>query len=152
MRARPQSGLILVIFLIETALKIFPLWFLKPWVRIIFARIVAAHPEISERLLGYEEKSLMLCPDGHEIAFLLKVKTGGATLELVEKNQVDAGAKVSGKMASLIELGSGKIGGDALFFCRDLFLEGETSLVVALRNAVDGAKVRPIYDLIKGKP
>ncbi|HEC14815.1 MAG TPA: lipid carrier protein, partial [Rhodospirillales bacterium] len=38
--------------------------------------------------------------------------------------------------------------GDALFFSRDLAIEGDTGAVVALRNAVDGAEIDLIEDLV----
>ena len=47
----------------------------------------------------------------------------------------------------LIDLAEGRLDGDALFFSRDLAVEGDTEAVVALRNAVDDAEIDLTADL-----
>ncbi len=44
-------------------------------------------------------------------------------------------------MLSLIDLLGGRVDGDALFFSRDLVIEGDTEAVLTLRNAIDGAGI-----------
>ena len=48
----------------------------------------------------------------------------------------------------LIALLEGRIDGDALFFSRELSIEGDTEAVVALRNAVDSAEVDVLGDVM----
>jgi predicted lipid carrier protein YhbT len=43
----------------------------------------------------------------------------------------------------LVGMLDGSYDGDALFFSRDLVIEGDTSAVLALRNALDDAEIDP---------
>jgi ubiquinone biosynthesis protein UbiJ len=51
-------------------------------------------------------------------------------------------------LAILIRLLDGRLDGDALFFSRDLMIEGNMEAVVTLRNAVDGAGIDLLDDLL----
>lgn len=70
-------------------------------------------------------------------------------LELVAR-EGDAGwdAKVRAPVSALIALLEGRADGDALFFSRELTIEGDTAAVVALRNAIEGADIRVIEDVL----
>ncbi len=46
-------------------------------------------------------------------------------------------ATIAGTFFSLLDLIDGELDGDALFFTRDLRVEGDTEAVVTLRNALD---------------
>src|SRR5208282_2020505 len=48
-----------------------------------------------------------------------------------------ATAMVKGKMQALLDLLEGRSDSDAMFFRRDIVIGGDTSVVVALRNALD---------------
>jgi ubiquinone biosynthesis protein UbiJ len=48
---------------------------------------------------------------------------------------------IRGHLALLFALGEGRLDGDAAFFARNLVFEGDTEVVLALRNAVDGAGI-----------
>ena len=54
---------------------------------------------------------------------------------------VDWDARIAGPLAALIGLVHGAYDGDALFFSRDLSIEGDTEAVVALRNAIDNEEL-----------
>jgi predicted lipid carrier protein YhbT len=58
-------------------------------------------------------------------------------------------ATIRGPLATLIRLLEGRLDGDALFFPRDLMVEGNMEAVVTLRNAVDGAGIDLMEDLIQ---
>jgi predicted lipid carrier protein YhbT len=60
--------------------------------------------------------------------------------------QVDA--VIRAPVGRLIDLLEGRVDGDALFFSRELTIEGDTAAVVALRNAVDSAGIRIIDDAL----
>ncbi len=53
-----------------------------------------------------------------------------------------AHAHIRGPTARLLELLEGNIDGDALFFARELEIEGEVALVVALRNLIETRELR----------
>ncbi|MDE2334879.1 MAG: SCP2 sterol-binding domain-containing protein [Rhodospirillales bacterium] len=50
-------------------------------------------------------------------------------------------ARIAGPLAALIGLVHGAYDGDALFFSRDLVIEGDTAAVLALRNAIDNEEL-----------
>ena len=51
------------------------------------------------------------------------------------------------RQRALIELLEGRVDGDALFFSRDLAIEGDTEVVLMLRNAVDSEVIDVLDDL-----
>lgn len=52
-----------------------------------------------------------------------------------------------GHFGALLDLAEGRIDGDALFFRRDLTIAGDTGIVVALRNALDGEDIDILAEL-----
>ena len=57
-------------------------------------------------------------------------------------------ATIRGPLLTLIQLLEGKLDGDALFFSRELVIEGDTTAVVTLRNAIDGAGIDVLDDIL----
>jgi hypothetical protein len=49
---------------------------------------------------------------------------------------------------TLFDLMEGRLDGDALFFSRALVIEGNTEVVVALRNALDGEEIDLLDDVL----
>ena len=52
-----------------------------------------------------------------------------------------ADCRIAGQLSALLGLVHGAVDGDALFFSRDLVIEGDTEAALALRNAVDDAEL-----------
>ena len=50
-------------------------------------------------------------------------------------------AHIAGPFAALLGMLHGTMDGDALFFSRDIIIEGDTEAVLALRNALDDAEI-----------
>ena len=59
-----------------------------------------------------------------------------------------ADAAIRGALKTLVDLLEGRLDGDALFFSRELAIEGDTEAVVALRNAVDDAEIDLAEDVL----
>jgi predicted lipid carrier protein YhbT len=55
-------------------------------------------------------------------------------------------ARIAGPFVALIGLANGSFDGDALFFSRDITIEGDIEAIVALRNAMDDAGVNLVED------
>jgi predicted lipid carrier protein YhbT len=72
------------------------------------------------------------------------------TLKAVAKEVEDTGvtASIHGSLLTLMQLLEGKLDGDALFFSRDLVVDGDTEAVVMLRNIIDGAGIDIAEDII----
>ncbi len=81
--------------------------------------------------------------------FMLRPGRTPPELKLVGRNTaVRADATIRAPVSALVALLEGRVDGDALFFARDLVIEGDTEAVVALRNAVDGADIRVVEDVL----
>ena len=50
-------------------------------------------------------------------------------------------AAIAGTFFNLLDMIDGSLDGDALFFSRDLVIEGDTEAVLALRNAIDNEEI-----------
>ena len=50
-------------------------------------------------------------------------------------------ARIAGPLSALIGMTDGSYDGDALFFSRDIEIDGDMEAVVALRNAIDDSRV-----------
>lgn len=106
------------------------------------------HPDILERMEPFADK--VVCIDPIDLPFAILLEPNPAEPRLTVRRFVDAEevhATIRGPLETLIALSEGKVDGDALFFSRQLVIEGDTEVVVALRNAIDGAGIDLIEDL-----
>ncbi|MCW2248992.1 putative lipid carrier protein YhbT [Azospirillum fermentarium] len=96
------------------------------------------HPGLCGRLADLDGAEVLIDPT--DMPACLTLRLGPAPrLRLVRRDGAPpCTAAVRGRFAVLLDLLEGRIDGDALFFSRDLTVEGDTETVVALRNAVDG--------------
>ncbi|MBI5166006.1 MAG: SCP2 sterol-binding domain-containing protein, partial [Magnetospirillum sp.] len=95
------------------------------------------HPDILDRLSAYADA--VVCIDPTDLPFVLLLEPNPEDPRLTVRRAVDPGevsATVRGPLETLIALAEGRVDGDALFFTRQLVVEGDTEVVVALRNAV----------------
>lgn len=106
------------------------------------------HTGMLERLADFAGATCLIVPHDLPAAFLLTLQPAPLPpkLELVEAATTDARATIRADLATLLQLLEGRIDGDALFFSRDLTVEGDMEVVVALRNAVDDAGIDLIRD------
>jgi predicted lipid carrier protein YhbT len=109
-------------------------------------------PEVFARLRQLGNACLVV--DAVDLPFMMAIWPGmeKPRLALVGRQQAQpsATAIVRGKLASLLALIEGKEDGDALFFSRELLIEGDMSTVLHLRNAIDGAEIDIARDLSTG--
>ncbi len=114
------------------------------------ARIIQGrHPEVLERLAEFGD--ILFVVDPVDLPFVFLLRLDGKTLGLEALNDmgaVEATATIRAPLLKLIDLAEGRIDGDALFFSRELVIEGETEAVVALRNAVDDAEIDMVADIL----
>lgn len=115
------------------------------------AAMARRHRAVFERLDGLENPLFLIEPADLPIRFLLSVALPSPRLTVLgddEEPGAEPAATIRGPMPALIDLLEGRIDGDALFFSRALAVEGDMAAVVALRNAVDGAEVSLVEDLL----
>ena len=106
-----------------------------------FARRVAGrHASIFRRLGEHANARFVLDPTDLPVTMLLEPREGSPRLTLT-RTAPDCDARIAGPLAALLGMMHGAYDGDALFFSRDLVIEGDTAAVLALRNAVDDAEL-----------
>jgi O2-independent ubiquinone biosynthesis accessory factor UbiT len=106
------------------------------------------HPDILERMADYSDKAV--CIDPVDLPFVILLEPNPEDPRLTVRRSIEPGevaATIHGPLEMLIALAEGKVDGDALFFSRRLVIEGDTEVVVALRNAIDGAGIDLIEDI-----
>ncbi len=100
------------------------------------------HPGLFERLGDQAAKNFVIDPTDMPFVFRLAPRPEAPQLRAVRRESAGAwDARVSGPLAALIGLVHGAYDGDALFFSRDLVIEGDTAAVLALRNAIDNEEL-----------
>ncbi len=100
------------------------------------------HPSLFARLDGQERKVFLLDPTDVPVVFRLLPLPQAPRLAVLRRESLPAwDARIAGPLAALIGLVHGAFDGDALFFSRDIVIEGDTEAIVALRNAIDDAEI-----------
>lgn len=103
-------------------------------------RLIARHPGLIERLGIYADRSYQIDPTDLPVTLVLHPHPTRARLT-VHRRPPAADARIAGPLAALVGLVHGTWDGDALFFSRDLVIEGDTAAALALRNAIDDAEL-----------
>lgn len=146
--ARPVAPPFSPVLLLGMALKPLPPRALQPLFDAMLRVIRRRHPDILERMAEYGDRPV--CIDPVDLPFVILLDPHPETPALTVRREIDPGeiaATIHGPLETLIALAEGKVDGDALFFSRRLVIEGDTEVVVALRNAIDGAGIDLIADI-----
>ena len=130
--------------LVASAAGLLPLLPLEVIARRLMANAMAARPSFVERLGEGVGRTFAIDPVDCPFVFLMR--PGKERLELrvvrrAEASQFDA--RIAAPLLVLLGMIDGTYDGDALFFSRDLVIEGDTEAVVALRNAIENADLDP---------
>jgi len=118
-----------------------PLFPLQPILTACLHSVLKKHPGIFDRLGEHAEKRFGLKPTDLPFAFVLDPYPECASVKVVRELPAHLDARISGPLIGLMGLADGSYDGDALFFSRDLVVEGDMEAVVALRNALDDAQI-----------
>jgi len=126
--------------IIAHALSVMPLVPLSLSLTAYSRKIAKNHPGLFRRLGDYGYTRFVLDPT--DLPFVLCLEPNGGTPNVVvTRGRGEGAARIAGPMAALLGLVHGTFDGDALFFSRDLVIEGDTAAALALRNAVDNAEL-----------
>ncbi len=110
----------------------------------VMVSVLARYPGMQQRLAEHADKRFAVDPIDCPFAFILEPRRDKPRLRVV--SSVDAvahDARIAGAALVLLGLLDGTYDGDALFFSRDLVIEGDTAAVLALRNAIEDAELDP---------
>lgn len=101
-------------------------------------------PDLFERLGIYKRRHFIIDPIDLPHVFRLIPNGEHATVEMFKRKDAPEGAaRISGPLIILLGLVDGTYDGDAVFFTRDLVIEGDTDAVLALRNTMEEADLSP---------
>ncbi len=133
------------------ALRPVPPALLRPAVAFAMALMRRRHADVFARLAPLGTRLVEIDPTDLPFRFLLRLDPERPALDIIGEDDSETeapAARVHGPLAALIALLQGRIDGDALFFSRALVIEGDTEIVLALRNAVDAAEIDLAADLL----
>lgn len=103
-------------------------------------RVAKSHPGLFRRLGEHGKDSFVLDPTDLPFVIFLEPRSGNPRVTVTRKPKTGT-ARIAGQLAALLGLVHGVYDGDALFFSRDLVIEGDTGAALALRNAIDDAEL-----------
>ena len=105
-------------------------------------QLTRRHPGLLRRLGAYADRRFLL--DLTDLPFLLLLEPGGPSPKVTAHARRRApvnDVRIAGLTAAFLGMMHGSLDGDALFFSRDLVIEGDTAAGLALRNAIDDAEL-----------
>ncbi len=113
-----------------------------PVVNRILSRLVRfiarRRPEIFRRIEGHHHKIFLIDPTNLPFILCLQPDPRDPVLKACRRARApQAEGRISGSFLTLLGMIDGRFDGDALFFTRELRVEGDTEAVVCLRNALD---------------
>ena len=117
------------------------------------AALLRGHRGVFERLEGLANPVFLIDPVDLPFRFHLCTALPSPRLLVLGEDDEEPGglvaAAIQGPLPVLIDPLEGRIDWDALFFSRALTVEGDMAAVVAMRNAVDGADISLVEDLLR---
>lgn len=122
------------------ALRVAPVAPMSLALTAVARRLVNGHPGLLARLGDYANRSFVIDPTDLPVCLLFRPDAGLGLIRVC-RTRPKADACVAGPLSALLGLVHGTWDGDALFFSRDLVIEGDTSAALALRNAIDDAEL-----------
>ena len=115
-----------------------PALFYRPALNRIVKRIIRLHPRIFERLGDNSRKTILINPTNLPVVFLVKPEPQNPSVRAYKNTKhLHFDASISGSLLTLLRMVDGRLDGDAVFFTRDLMIDGDTEAIVSLRNALD---------------
>ncbi len=115
-----------------------PLALIQPILNRIAINVARSRPELFARLGSQSGKRFLIDPTDLPFVLVLVPDQQKPSLTAYRRWQKPAhDAAIAGTFFRLLDLIDGELDGDALFFTRDLQVQGDTEAVVTLRNALD---------------
>jgi predicted lipid carrier protein YhbT len=128
--------------LLAKTMGVLPLAPLEVLIGSAMKTVLQKNPAMFSRLGKYANTRFAIDPVDCPFAILLEprpVAPRVSAVRALDESLWDA--RIAGNLVVLLGLLEGMYDGDALFFTRDLTIEGDTSAVLALRNAIEDAEL-----------
>jgi predicted lipid carrier protein YhbT len=124
------------------ALGAIPLPVFRRLLEPVIGTVARRHPSLFDRLGDHAAMTFLIDPTDLPFAFRLRPRRGAPRIEVIRRPAGKSwDARIAGPLAALLGMVHGALDGDALFFSRDLAIEGNTEAILALRNAIDDAEI-----------
>ncbi len=115
-----------------------PLLPLQPPLHRIVTDIARKHPRLFARLGDNAGRRFLVDVEELPFVLLLQPRPAAPTFRAYHRHRVPAhDVRIAGTFEALFRLLDSEADSDALFFSRDIVVEGDTEAIVALRNAID---------------
>lgn len=125
-----------------------PLPLLQPFLEKIVRNIARDRPELFSRLGEHRSKVFLIDPVNLPFILLLMPDPKTPRLQALRRRKnIKHDARIAGTFLTLLNMIDGRLDGDALFFTRDLLIDGDTEAVVVLRNALDDLEGSIVDDI-----
>lgn len=133
-------GNVIIPRLFTAPMHILPLWPVSMALSQLARNLLRTHPEILQRIDKYQNYHFEL--DITDLPFVLRLDPARAHLRAFRRGAAPASdARIAGSFAAFLAMLHGAEDGDTLYFSGALQIEGDTSAVLALRNALDDAEL-----------
>ncbi len=117
---------------------------LRPFLTLSLRSLARRRPQIFERLGEHRHARYLIDPTDLPFAFCVVPDGTSAVVRVVFRSaETPCDVAIRGPILVLLGVLEGTLDGDALFFHRAISVTGKTEAVVALRNAIEDAELRP---------
>lgn len=118
-----------------------PLLPLNHLLSLITRHLCHRHQAVVRRLQPIVGHHFLITPDGSDISFFLEIHPHRVTATATRNSRLPADVRISGNLVRLLQMLEGSLDGDALFFSREISIEGDTEALLTLRNAIDSEDI-----------
>ena len=137
-----SSAIPLIPAAVGLGLRPLPLAPLALAIDLVVRSVARRHGSMFARLGPYADKRFLIDPTDLPFVFVITPRADDPSAAVARScDGIDFDARIAGPIAALVGLVHGAYDGDALFFSRDLIVEGDVEAVLALRNALDDAEI-----------
>lgn len=117
---------------------------LGPLLTLSLRSLARRRPGLFERLGEHATARYLIDPTDLPLAFCVVPDAEAALVRVTgKKSTAPCDVVIRGPILMLLGILDGTLDGDALFFHRTISISGRTEAVVALRNAIEDAELRP---------
>lgn len=127
---------------LRAALRLMPTALMAAPLNRVVREIARGRPAIFRRLGPHADRAFLLDAVDLPVVFLMRLPVEAPVVEVHRRGrEIEWDVRIAGRLSALIALIHAAEDGDALFFSRDIVMEGDTGAAVALRNALDSAEI-----------
>lgn len=136
------------VMLLKATLYALPPAVLRPALATVMHAMQRRHAPLFRRLTRLAPTTILFDPLDTPHCFLLRIERHAVRMELATRRDT-AAARISGELATLLQLLEGRIDSDTLFFSRAVSVSGDTAVAVGFRNTLDGEQISLMGDALR---